>query len=570
MVKRHPLFRLLGGLGLALCLFGCARAPDAELLEITHVGPSRLALGQRLHIEGRGFPAGDAGILRFEGRRRNPGERMEEVAHEVPVRAGHDGAVRVPVTRALLRAMGGRATFRGRLRLAFPKAHGGGRVFGVATDVVLDFLPPTGEDLALDLARDRRGRRVADRLGLAFDDEERFEGGLLVTEVDAPGVASRLGLAPGDRLVAMDGLRLYSLGDLVPPPGIEATVVEIRRPGADVPATVTLPLLVASDLPTPAQLGWVAVIGVLLFLLAFVAPTARVTAGLARTPPPSDEGTLAWLFFARASVPDRRARLVRAILVGLGALAMTSAFAGVALAGRAFESDFGVGVLLTSSLALRLTARIMDDAPLELSLKILAVAVIGAPLSIAVVCVCLLVGTGHLGHIHDAQGGLPFRWLVFHHPIAFGLFPVFAATALGHVQTGTRVAGIAARGHLLVVSCLGAALFLGGWNPPFPDAPYAVAWGVAAFAAKCWAFIFAGLWARRMGPGAGAGVWKWAVPIALVGLVASLLWLALDVPPEIEATSGPLLTALAASVGLYVLVRRLSKAPETLRLYPFL
>jgi hypothetical protein len=262
--------------------------------------------------------------------------------------------------------------------------------------------------------------------------------------------------------------------------------------------------------------------------------------------------------------------MLRALLVGLGALAMTAAFAGVALAGRAFESDFGVGVLLTSALALRLTARIMDDAPLELSLKILAVAVVGAPLSIAVICVCLLVGTGHLGHIHDAQGGLPFRWLVFHHPIAFGLFPVFAATALGHVETGTRVAGVAARGHLLVVSCLGAAIFLGGWNPPFPEAQHAVVWGVAAFTAKCWAFIFAGLWARRMGPGAGAGVWKWAVPTALVGLVASLAWLALDVPPEIEATSGPLLTTLAASVGLYVLLRRVAKTPETLRLYPFL
>jgi hypothetical protein len=262
--------------------------------------------------------------------------------------------------------------------------------------------------------------------------------------------------------------------------------------------------------------------------------------------------------------------VLRVGLVGLGVLAMTSAFAGVALAGRAFESDFGVGVLLTSALALRLAARIMDDAKIELSLKLLGVAVVGAPLSIAVICVCLLVGTGHLGQIHDVQGGLPFDWLVFHHPIAFGLFPVFAATALGRVETGTRVAGIAARGHLIVVSCLGAALFLGGWNPPIAGVTHATAWGLAAFAAKCWALIFAGLWARRMGPGAGAGVWKWAVPIALVGLIASMIWLAVDVPQGIEGTSGPLLTALAASVGAYVLYRRLTRAPETLRLYPFL
>jgi hypothetical protein len=574
-----PLLHLLGGLGLALGLFGCARAPDVELLELSEVRPARLSPGKSLRVEGRGFPVDGAGTLRFEGRRRNPGHAAAEVAYEARVRVGHDGAVRLPVTDALLRAMGGRSTFRGRLRLSFPQAEGGGRVYGLARDVVLDFLPPTGEDLALDLARDRRGRRVAERLGVTLDEEEREAGGLVVTAVREGGAAARLGLGAGDRLVAMDGLRLYSVGDLVPPPGIEATVVEViraedraraGRAGDPVPATVTFPLLVASDLPGASQLWWVAVIGALLWILAFVAPTARITAALARKPPPSDEGTLAWLFFAPTGAPGGRRRgLLRLGLLGLGVLAVSLAFAGVALAGRAFESDFGVGVLLTSALALRLTARIMDDAPIELSLKLLAVAVVGAPLSIAVICVCLLVGTGHLGHIHEAQGGLPFRWLVFHHPIAFGLFPVFAATALGRVETGTRVAGIAARAHLLVVSCLGAAIFLGGWNAPFPDGPHPVTWGVVAFVAKCWALIFVGLWARRLGPGAG-GVWKWAVPISLLGLVASTLWLAVDVPPEIEATSGPLLTALAASVGLYVLHRRLTRRPETLRLYPFL
>src|SRR5690606_25403782 len=147
------------------------------------------------------------------------------------------------------------------------------------------------------------------------------------------------------------------------------------------------------------------------------------------------EGTFAWLIGASTRpARGRRERLVARVLAALGVLAVSLAFAGVAVAGAVLESGFGVGILLTSSLALRLTARVMDDAPLELSMKLLGVAVVGAPLSIAVIGVCLLVGTGHLGEIHDAQGGPPWRWLVFHHPVAFALFPVFAATALGRVD----------------------------------------------------------------------------------------------------------------------------------------
>ncbi|MBC7171721.1 MAG: hypothetical protein H5U40_04810, partial [Polyangiaceae bacterium] len=357
-------------------------------------------------------------------------------------------------------AMGGRATFRGDVRISFASAAGGPSLFGIERGVVLDFLPETGTDLALDLDRARRGRAVAWRLGIALDEEERFEGGLRIATLEPSGVAARLGLAEGDRIVAMDGLRLYAITDLVPPPGIEATILEVKRAGSEVPQTVTLPLLIASDLPTSFELWWVAVAGVLLFVLAFAAPSARLTAAIARTPPDSDEGTLAWLFGAPRVAKSGRALLVQKGLVALGAVAMSFAFIGVALSGRALETSFGVGILLTSSLALRLTARMMDDAPLELSLKLLGVAVVGAPLSISVICICLLVGTGHLGHIHEAQGGLPWEWLVFHHPVAFALFPVFAATALGRIDTGPGVAAVAARGNLLVVSCLGPALFL--------------------------------------------------------------------------------------------------------------
>ncbi len=577
---------VLGTATLAFVLaasLGCSAEPDSELLAIDAVTPSRVSPGQSLRVDGHGFPERRQGTIRLEGQRRVPGGRAEDVVFEAPIRAGRDGAVRLPVDARLLGAMGGRATFRGDVRVSFPSAEGASRVFGVARGVVVDFVPDTRTDLALELERARRGRAVAHRLGIVLDEEERFEGGLRIAGVEEGGVAARLGMAAGDRIVAMDGLRLYAITDLVPPPGIEATVLEVVHAGTDVPSTVALPLLVASDLPGPRELWWIAIAGIALFVFAFSAPTARLTARLARRPTDAGEGTLAWLFGARAhrdatpppKRPDRRRaprfRIpIRSLLLALGAIAMSLAFAGVALAGRALETSFGVGILLTSALALRLTARVMDDAPLELSLKLLAVAVVGAPLSISVICVSLLVGTGHLGQIHEAQGGLPWEWMAFDHPVAFLLFPVFAATALGRIETGPGLAGVAARGHLLVVSCLGAAIFLGGWNAPFPALPHADVQGVVAFVAKCWAFIAAGLWARAMGPGAAAGVWKWAVPLSLVGLVASMAWLAVDVPRYVEAACGPLLASLAASVAGYVAFRRIARRGELLRLHPFL
>jgi hypothetical protein len=570
--------------GLVALAVGCSAEPHSELLEIARVSPSRLSQGQSVRIEGRGFPERREGTVRLEGHRRTPGGALEQVRYEAPVRAGRDGTVRLPVDARLFAAMGGRATFRGEIRVTFRSSEGAGSLFGSARDVVLDFVPDTGSDLALELDRARRGRAVAQRLGVAIEEEERFEGGLLIASVEDGSVAARLGMTAGDRIVAMDGLRLYGITDLVPPPGIEATVLELVRAGSDVPATVTLPLLVATELPNERELWWIAVMAVLLFVLAFAAPTARLTAALARRPPDSNEGTLAWLVGAptsrQATSPEplvasdvrraRRATLLRRALLAFGVIAMSGAFAGVAVAGRVLETSFGVGILLTSSLALRLTARMMDDAPIELSLKLVAVAVIGAPLSISVICICLLVGTGHLAQIHAAQGGLPWQWLVFHHPVAFTLFPVFAATALGRIETGPGIAGVAARGHLLVVSCLGAAIFLGGSNAPFPDLPYEGAQGVLAFVVKCWAFIAAGLWARKMGPGAGAGVYRWAVPLSLLGLCASLAWLAIDVPRFVESACGPLLAALAASMALYVVYQRVARRGDVLRLYPFL
>ncbi len=503
-----------------------------------------------------------------------PGARPVTVRYETHGTAVSPDRIEVSATPALFEAVGGRATFRGELHVSFPGARPGATVSGHREGLVLDFMPSTRERLERSLEDSQRGRSVADRLGLAFSDEEPEEGGLVVVRVTPGSVADRMGVKADDRVVAMDGLHLYTVADLLPPPGMQKTELEILRGDATTPAILQIPLFVASDAPSAFAVGMAIVLGLLLLVLLFVAPTARLSAFLARRPPFDPEATLVWLFGEELPAETRREKVRKALILGVGIVGASACFAGVAGVARFLESGFGIGILLTASLALRLTARLFGDGKdEEHEGKLLPFFVAGTPLTIAVTAMSLLVGTGHLQEVHRAQGGLPWEWLVFRNPIAFALFPVFAATALGRVEpvgTQNAVSKVAARGHLLVVSCLGAALFLGGWNAPFGSAAHAAVLGIVLYVAKCWALLGMGLWARSVSPGTAADTWRWAVPMAVLGLVATTAWLVVGVPSAVEVLSGPLLSSVALALVIYILVARVRKLEPELVLQPFL
>lgn len=551
---------------------GCGALDESELLRVTALTPDRLVEGSELHVQGEGFPAGRDGSLRLTGECRSPGASARRVFFDRPLRAVTAEDATTTVDAPWLARLGGRAScrFDGVVRFTGPERAVVGRFHGAQ----VDFLPQGRDGLAARLTDAERGRHVAARLGLTFGDEVPESGGLSVATVADGSFAAHSGVVPGDVVLAIDTLRVFEVADFVPTPGFARTSIDVRSEPSGRVRVLYASTFVASDSLSAASIGYAILAFMALIIFAFFAPTARAVEFLAQRPPRDPEATLGWLFGARSDDPSRRQRMIAHGIIALGLVGMTATFAGVAMVGRALEHDFGVGILLSASLALRMAARVFGENSDTDHGPLLPFFVASTPLTIAVVAVGLLVGTGHLGELHAAQGFAPSRWLVFAQPIAFGLFPVFAATALTRVEpdgTSSSLAKVAARAHLLVVSCLGAALFLGGWASPELNTPYACALGVLFFTAKAWSLIGLGLWARSVTPGSGGNAWKWTVPVAVLGLAAACAWTYADVAASIERASGFVLSAVAALVLGYVAVSRLRRNAEpTLVFHPFL
>jgi hypothetical protein len=195
----------------------------------------------------------------------------------------------------------------------------------------------------------------------------------------------------------------------------------------------------------------------------------------------------------------------------------------------------------------------------------------GAPVVLCVASVTTLYGTTHLDSVQRAQGPWPWQWLVFENPIAFALFPAFACAVLAGVDTRDRdgsVAAIASRAHLIVVSCLGVVMFLGGWNAYGAAAPLV---GAVAFAVKAWALLSVGLWLRRIAPELNHRAWSSATVVGVIAFPAAALWVAFEPPAALERAFGFALASVAAAVVAVVRLARARRAgPPSLRLHPFL
>jgi hypothetical protein len=172
--------------------------------------------------------------------------------------------------------------------------------------------------------------------------------------------------------------------------------------------------------------------------------------------------------------------------------------------------------------------------------------------------------------------------MVFRHPIAFLLFPVFAVAALGGPSAAISdpdtppFVAAAARAHLLVVAGLGAVVFLGGWHPISLDALTlgprgAAALGVAFFIVKCWALMLLGLRLRIQSGAVGDRAPAFLLPAAVSGLVGACAWIALGVPADVETLSGPVLLATSVLVVCVAIVRRhQASSGADVYLHPFL
>lgn len=175
---------------------------------------------------------------------------------------------------------------------------------------------------------------------------------------------------------------------------------------------------------------------------------------------------------------------------------------------------------------------------------------------LAIVGVILLSGSLSLVRITEAQAGGFWNWYVLALPFpqifAFVVYVISSVAETNRVPfdlpeaeselvagffteySGMRFAFffIAEYANMILVSCVAAALFLGGWNAPYPGTLLAhlglesIAWieNVAWFAAKVYFFLFLFFWLRATLPRLRYDQlmrfgWKVMLPIALGNIV---------------------------------------------------
>lgn len=175
---------------------------------------------------------------------------------------------------------------------------------------------------------------------------------------------------------------------------------------------------------------------------------------------------------------------------------------------------------------------------------------------LAIVGVLLLAGSLSLVKITEAQSGGFWNWYVFALPMpqifAFVVYVISAVAETNRVPfdlpeaeselvagffteySGMRFAFffIAEYANMVLVSCVAAALFLGGWNAPYPGTILEhaglaqLAWieNIAWFTVKVYAFLFLFFWLRATLPRLRYDQlmkfgWKVMLPIALGNIV---------------------------------------------------
>ncbi len=175
---------------------------------------------------------------------------------------------------------------------------------------------------------------------------------------------------------------------------------------------------------------------------------------------------------------------------------------------------------------------------------------------LAIVGVLLLAGSLSLVKITEGQSGGFWHWYVFAFPFpqifAFVVYVISSVAETNRLPfdlpeaeselvagffteySGMRFAFffLAEYANMILVSCIAAALFLGGWNAPYPGTllPENLAWveGVMWFTVKVYFFLFLFFWLRATLPRLRYDQlmrfgWKVMLPIALGNILVTAI-----------------------------------------------
>lgn len=518
---------------IALALFGaaaCERDASPNLLEVTDLNPHSLEVGDRLTVNGSGFPEGRAARVRFHGDVFRAGHSpLHDVSIVAPAAASDPHAITVALTNELSREFCGtgdavHATFRGAVTASFQaKVSGAPPVQGSLDGVVLDVNPASISHLAQD-THETEAKRFADFAGMVVVHSAERDV-LVIDTIDPDGRAARAGLLPGDALLELDGVRLASLSDLIPPPRSRLSRMSVRR--GDATTASTFALDVAGFQPgSPSELAPAAtLIGfAVALLLLFASPLGRALGWLegqlaTKLRGPRSETSADVLTHPSALSSRREAwSLAKIALSQLPTsplpyfvLIIDSAWLTLLALNRviwARELDLPV-LFLGSVTALCATALVIGgrEPGRRFSLfrglrSVLVTLAFQAPVLAAMTCAVLLSGSLRSDDILAAQGGLPWQWFAFESPIGLAVFvllllalvPVLSRSP-GAVQAALEGAAAAPPrkrattlpewSHLILTSGIVALVFLGG--PRLP--------GVRAFdpGTSVWLQVFAAL-----------------------------------------------------------------------------
>jgi NADH-quinone oxidoreductase subunit H len=588
---------------------GCdARDGSPNLLDVTDLNPRSLEVGDKLTLTGSGFPEGRAAKVSFQGDVFRAGQTpLRNVTIVATAAASDPHSIAVTLNADLAREFCGagdavHATFRGATTAAFQARESGAPpVRGTLEGVVLDVNPASISKLAL-AAHEAEAQRFAQYAGMAVVHSEERDV-LLVDTVDPEGRASRAGLLPGDALLELDGVRLASLSDLIPPPRARLSHVSVRRGDAKTPSTFALdvsgfqPGSPSELAPAATLLGFAVAL-----LLLFASPLGRALSWF--------EGRLvsqvrdrgrpsAW---SRARGDLKSLGFVRVALSELPSsplpyfvFIMDSAWLTLLAMNRTiWARELDLPVLFLGSLtALCATALVIGGRQpgRRFSLlpglrHVLLTLVFQTPVLAAMACAVLLSGSLRSDDILAAQGGWPWQWFAFASPVSLAIFVLLVlglvpvvSRAPGALQAAVSeaFAGPARRrsttlpewSHLILTCGVISLVFLGGPRLPGSPAggPAAGLWlqigGALLFQAKAVLVLSSVLLLRfatnqvRISEVAQLGV-RYVLPGALLSLVAAYFWTFGSQSPLFLAARVPLshgLFFLCALCGAHVILR---------------
>ncbi len=213
----------------ALLLCACSGYDPLPLLEVSRIEPPEIESGGTLRIHGRGFPLGHSPDIVLRGSVYRPGVPPSALDLRLVGHVQSESLIEIPIGDELIDAVGGRATVDGELRVSFRAADDRRDVFS-SERVRIDFLPDTSIQLrAASARREPADPGVARSFGLELCREELGTVGVRVVSVEPDGLAAAQGVRPGDTLVGLDGISLYSWRDFIPDPRRnESTVLAVR------------------------------------------------------------------------------------------------------------------------------------------------------------------------------------------------------------------------------------------------------------------------------------------------------------------------------------------------------